>query len=540
MASIIVDGAFEGGAVEDVRYREGSVIEFRAPLRGSPRSMWYNFRISNAAGQALLLRQVRLDQTLSPRGYHVVRPVIRDGPDGEWRRVAPEDIVGVEEGTHAFWVSPTTDEFYVAFSYPYTTRDWYSFVASLGEDPAVTSKVLGISAEGNALPAIVVGDTQDARTDRRKQLLVLTARQHAGETPGSYVLEGVIEAALSDVDIASWCRDHLVIAAFPFVDVDGVVAGRYGKDRPPRDFNRDWSTQPRHRELGLIQVEIARLAAQHEYVVFTDLHAPGVADFSYVVPASPYHVQSRWMDLWQMASHFESVAPDGCPCRVFDYSYHSLNWAGETYEQTASAAQAVRYGVISATLETTYHRHAGGGYVGPDDWRAFGRMWLATIVCFLQAAESGVPCEVPVPQHLAEPPYTFAQWHIVNLPAGAELAESGDGSLTVTPTETRNSSWVTHNEFLALGSEGVSCTLEFEYRGQKAATVNVYALYYAGEWSSGRCYESAIRVEPGRRAVELHVPPGMGASTARLSLRSTSLTGELRVSVAALRATPGG
>lgn len=65
--------------------------------------------------------------------------------------------------------------------------------------------------------------------------VILTARHHACESTGSYVLEGVLrELALQPISDAR-------ILCVPFVDYDGVVDGDQGKARKPHDHNRDYS-----------------------------------------------------------------------------------------------------------------------------------------------------------------------------------------------------------------------------------------------------------------------------------------------------------
>ena len=63
--------------------------------------------------------------------------------------------------------------------------------------------------------------------------MILTARHHACESTGNYVLEGMLEELLRHPlpDTTVFC--------VPFVDYDGVIRGDQGKSREPHDHNRD-------------------------------------------------------------------------------------------------------------------------------------------------------------------------------------------------------------------------------------------------------------------------------------------------------------
>lgn len=64
--------------------------------------------------------------------------------------------------------------------------------------------------------------------------IILTARHHACESTGDYVMEGIIDEFMKSP--IENCR----IIAIPFIDADGVAAGDQGKARAPHDHNRDY------------------------------------------------------------------------------------------------------------------------------------------------------------------------------------------------------------------------------------------------------------------------------------------------------------
>ena len=94
--------------------------------------------------------------------------------------------------------------------------------------------------------AIKVGDVPKeplnasmCHTGVKKKSLVFMARQHPGETPGSLVLDGVIEGLLSTTEFEA-LKKEFVIYLIPMVNPDGVVFGSYRANLSGSDLNRKW------------------------------------------------------------------------------------------------------------------------------------------------------------------------------------------------------------------------------------------------------------------------------------------------------------
>lgn len=84
------------------------------------------------------------------------------------------------------------------------------------------------SRKGRSVPCLTLGDGSKS--------VILTARHHACESTGSYVLEGVLEELIREMP------EDLRILCVPFTDYDGVLDGDQGKARYPHDHNRDYTT----------------------------------------------------------------------------------------------------------------------------------------------------------------------------------------------------------------------------------------------------------------------------------------------------------
>ena len=104
------------------------------------------------------------------------------------------------------------------------------------------AEVLCTTAKGREAERLRFGRLDGAPAQR----VLLTARHHACESLASYALEGLIAEALGPSDEARRMRESVEFAAIPFVDKDGVEDGDQGKNRKPRDHNRDYDGESVH------------------------------------------------------------------------------------------------------------------------------------------------------------------------------------------------------------------------------------------------------------------------------------------------------
>jgi len=109
---------------------------------------------------------------------------------------------------------------------------------------------------------------------KRKQGIVLTARTHPGETPGSYMMKGVIDFLLSDIREAKLLRRNYVFKIVPMVNPDGVRYGNYRCSALGVDLNRRWDvpSRPLHPTVYHVKRMVQAFAGWHNVVLFCDFH----------------------------------------------------------------------------------------------------------------------------------------------------------------------------------------------------------------------------------------------------------------------------
>ena len=129
--------------------------------------------------------------------------------------------------------------------------------------------VLCKSPKGRDVPSLSFGEGDIS--------IILTARHHASESTGSYVLEGVLDELLSSP------IDGARVFAVPFVDYDGVLDGDQGKSRVPHDHNRDYIDEPIYPEVREIIAYADRCGVNYGFDFHSPWHRGGVNDNIFVV-----------------------------------------------------------------------------------------------------------------------------------------------------------------------------------------------------------------------------------------------------------------
>ncbi|KHN80416.1 Cytosolic carboxypeptidase 1 [Toxocara canis] len=135
---------------------------------------------------------------------------------------------------------------YIAYHFPYT----YSFLqASLEYMTGRLSKAdsaymrvdkLCDTLAGNAVPLITITATGSREEVDRREVVVLSARVHPGESNASWMMHGVIEFLLGSSANATELRDNFVFKLIPMLNPDGVINGSHRCSLAGVDLNRVW------------------------------------------------------------------------------------------------------------------------------------------------------------------------------------------------------------------------------------------------------------------------------------------------------------
>lgn len=135
------------------------------------------------------------------------------------------------------------DKIYIAHSFPYTSLKLNNFIiekTSRHKD-AVTRVSIGKTLSKRTIEGLIITyNLNKKKKDSRKAIFIL-ARQHPGESQGSYVCEGVVERLLSKSKEAEFLLKNYIFYVIPMVNPDGVVFGHYRTNLSGKDLNRKWN-----------------------------------------------------------------------------------------------------------------------------------------------------------------------------------------------------------------------------------------------------------------------------------------------------------
>ena len=239
---------------------------------------------------------------------------------------------------------------------------------------------IGKTSEGRNYPVLIShGDFPvDGKSEVcNKKLIIASARQHSGESPGSYVLEGFIKGYFGTSEEARRLRKETVLLVLPLVNLDGVEMGRYGKNAPPEDFNRAWSSASCRGEIKDFLGFLENLLKTYKPGFFVDFHSPQPGGYSYIVPPQASMVgKEKWRRINLFIDLFEKLTGQRGACRRRDLDSGYINWGGDNYRLMAKSMLTESYGYEVLTLETAYHEDCFGNSLEPRDWRFMGERFM--------------------------------------------------------------------------------------------------------------------------------------------------------------------
>ena len=240
------NAAFEGGAMGEVEVL--GETEFRVHVPGQQdergrnrQATWFYFRMDNVRGRDLKITLTGYlpseynDKANSPTSPDT-RPVFSS--DGEhWTHFAQLDWDDAKK-EQTVRLHPETDSVWLALVPPYPYSRLLRLLGEIAASPHARVEVVGKSVLGRDLPVVTVTDF--ATPDAAKKTIWLQARDHAWESPTSFIAEGALKFAVSDDPAARALRAKYILMFTPMMDPDGSALGHVRFNANGWDFNRHW------------------------------------------------------------------------------------------------------------------------------------------------------------------------------------------------------------------------------------------------------------------------------------------------------------
>lgn len=372
-AAIEVDAKFPGGNII-LEKIEGDTVTLRQDPRDTEGWWFYwNFRVRGAAGRTLTFNF----SDGAPIGVRGPAVSLDNGVSWQWLGKQPEN----NSFSYAFPIHANSVRF--AFGMAYTERNFNAFITRLDSNKALRKETLCQSRKGRPVERLHVG-----RLDGNAPVRVLlTARSHACEMMASYAVEGIIEAAVTNDINGQWFRKNVELLVVPFVDKDGVEDGDQGKNRRPRDHNRDYDSKSVYPETRAIQAFVPDWS-DGKLRLTIDIHCPHIRGASnekiYLVGSGNPEIAKEQQRFGQM---LEQLQKGTLVYRVTNNLPFGTGWnksdnfkAGMSGAGWAGGLPGVK---LATTIELPY-ANASGKEVNATTAREFGHDVARAIRAYLE------------------------------------------------------------------------------------------------------------------------------------------------------------
>ncbi|MCC5936583.1 MAG: peptidase M14 [Lunatimonas sp.] len=258
-----VDSHFAGGNVL-VEKLVADTVYFSPDLSGTAGEWFYwNFRAVPSAPQKWYFKATK-PNLLTNRGAAYS---LDGGATWEW--LDKSDHLGDRLFSFSFERADQAVRF--SMGMPYTQAHLERFLINLTASSQLQIDRLCMSERGRPVEKLVLGA---AREQAEFKVLVM-ARAHACEMMGNYVMEGMLSALLADNPAMRTLREKASFWFIPFLDKDGVEDGEQGKNRIPRDHNRDYSGESIYASTRSLREQVPDWVEDRPWVGI-DLHNPWI------------------------------------------------------------------------------------------------------------------------------------------------------------------------------------------------------------------------------------------------------------------------
>lgn len=358
---IRIHSDFTGGNIR-ILQQNGNAYVLQNDLRTTAVDWFYwAFCVEGAAGETL-------------------RFTLSDNRIGHYGPAVSHDLRGwiwlggyTGDGSFTYTFGEDENKVYFAHSMLYHPDRFAEFAAARG----LVCGELCKSSKGRSVPCLSVGEGGTR--------IMLTARHHACESPGSFVLEGLLDGLLAEP------IPDTQLFAVPFVDYDGVVDGDQGKGRWPYDHNRDYAPE---KESIYPECAAIRRAAEEGCHYAFDFHAPchknGGNDVAFIIHMNP-DKEERILRFGELLE--ENLQPGAFP-------YRQKNDYPAEYGWNHGSAQFTNYmtrlpeNEMAFTLETCYFGEPSHP-VTEEGLLALGRSWAAALRRYITEQRAGL---IPQPE----------------------------------------------------------------------------------------------------------------------------------------------
>ena len=373
-----IDADFPGGniIVDEVK---GDDVYLHQDLRDTAGDWFYwYFRVYGGQGRSLTFHFTK-GNPIGVRG-----PAVSTDGGKSWKWLGAE---AVRAATFTYAFPKDVEEVRFCFAFPYQGHNLRAFLKGHEKSPHLKVESLCKTKKDRDVELLLLGRL-DGKSEHR---VALTCRHHCCEMMASYVLEGIITEVLADSDDGKWLRQHVEFFIVPMVDKDGVEDGDQGKNRKPRDHNRDYEGKSIHASVKAIRERLPEWSAGKLRFAM-DMHCPAIRGGT---NESVYFVGGPDEEIWREVNGFCKTLEETQRGSVVYRSKNNLTF-GQGWNSKANYTSGKPFahwaaelpGVLAATTIEVAYANAEGKPVTDESARALGRDIARSMRKYLQANTS--------------------------------------------------------------------------------------------------------------------------------------------------------
>ena len=285
---ISIDCDFPGGNIV-VERAEGDDVYLHQDLRDTEGDWFYwCFRVRAAAGRKLAFHFTSKRLPISPMG-----PAVSSNGDKVWSWLGKKAVV--KDG-FVYSFAEDADEVRFCIAIPYVESNLHAFLEHHAGNPYLKVETHCTTRKERITERLRLGKLDGEPRYR----VLLTSRNHACEMMATWVMEGILEAVLSETDDGEWFRKNVELLAIPFIDKDGVEDGDQGKNRKPYDHNRDYLGKSIYPSVAAIR-EFVPGWSNGRLKLAIDMHCPTLHERKFYIVGNPSPV------MWERQQKFGRI-----------------------------------------------------------------------------------------------------------------------------------------------------------------------------------------------------------------------------------------
>ncbi|XP_017877006.1 cytosolic carboxypeptidase 6 isoform X2 [Ceratina calcarata] len=249
---ICFDASFETGNLGRVDLiSEFEYDLFIRPDTCNPRvRFWFNFTVDNVkADQRVIFNIINISKSAN-LFRDGMTPLVKSSSRSKWQRIPRDQVFYYKSAQHqnhyvlsfAFCFDSEEDVYQFSLSYPYSYSRYLAHLDNLCTRLTCTRReTLATSIQKRKIELITITSNLEDGQDRSRRVVVILARVHPGESPTSFVCQGLMDFLVSGHPIAQALRSYVVFKIVPMLNPDGVFLGNYRSTVTGADLNRSWN-----------------------------------------------------------------------------------------------------------------------------------------------------------------------------------------------------------------------------------------------------------------------------------------------------------